>query len=541
MGSYGETISNEQVVGKVLRSLNESFDYLVPSIEESKDLSTYTSDELMSSLLAHETRVGGFRGRGRSNGRGRGRHDDELQNKYNIQCHYCKKNGHREAFCSIKQKHDQKPNFTEKVEEENNLFMAHSNVYGDANERMWFVDSGCSNQMTGSRSLFKDLDEKQKGEVRLGDDKQVSIEGRGTLAIKTVQGDVKLIHDVQYVPTLAHSLISVGQLMASGYSIVFNNKTCAITDKKSGHTKVFIKMTQNKMFPLDMFNDIGSALVAKNDTATKLWHFRYGHLNVNSIRVLSQNEMVVGLPKIGEHVFCEGCVYGKQCRQPFPFGKAWRASHVTVSRDVKFNEEERWIWNTDEKQPGAFIEFPDPRHEEPKENGSSDSSSSDTTPPDSPTQNSSNHTSPHNSASSSLIGNRLDIDCPISVVSRYMRNPTKQHLGAARRILCYVVGCLDDRKNTSGNIFRLGSGAVTWSSKKQETIALSSSEAEYAAATSATYQALWLQKLLTDFPLDHNDATTADIFTKSLPQAKHQFFTSQLGICEFESRVSVES
>ncbi|KAG6392771.1 hypothetical protein SASPL_146997 [Salvia splendens] len=371
MGSYGETISNEQVVGKVLRSLNESFDYLVPSIEESKDLSTYTSDELMSSLLAHETRVGGFRGRGRSNGRGRGRHDDELQNKYNIQCHYCKKNGHREAFCSIKQKHDQKPNFTEKVEEENNLFMAHSNVYGDANERMWFVDSGCSNQMTGSRSLFKDLDEKQKGEVRLGDDKQVSIEGRGTLAIKTVQGDVKLIHDVQYVPTLAHSLISVGQLMASGYSIVFNNKTCAITDKKS---------------------------VAKNDTATKLWHFRYGHLNVNSIRVLSQNEMVVGLPKIGEHVFCEGCVYAYKLYNPVN-GK------VTVSRDVKFNEEERWIWNTDEKQPGAFIEFPDPRHEEPKENGSSDSSSSDTTPPDSPTQNSSNHTSPHNSASSSLIGN----------------------------------------------------------------------------------------------------------------------------------------
>ncbi|KAG6388713.1 hypothetical protein SASPL_150145 [Salvia splendens] len=46
-----------KVVGKVLRSLNESFDYLVPAIEESKDLSTYTFDELMSSLLAHETKV----------------------------------------------------------------------------------------------------------------------------------------------------------------------------------------------------------------------------------------------------------------------------------------------------------------------------------------------------------------------------------------------------------------------------------------------------------------------------------------------------
>ncbi|KAG6392770.1 hypothetical protein SASPL_146996 [Salvia splendens] len=115
------------------------------------------------------------------------------------------------------------------------------------------------------------------------------------------------------------------------------------------------------MFPLDVSNDIGSALVAKNDTGTKLWHFRYGHLNVNSPR-------------------------------------------VTVSRDVKFNEEERCICNIDEKQPGAFIEFPDPRHEEPEENGSSDSSS-DSTPPDSPTLNPRNHTPPHNSASSSSIGN----------------------------------------------------------------------------------------------------------------------------------------
>ncbi|KAG6402581.1 hypothetical protein SASPL_134778 [Salvia splendens] len=173
MGSYGESISNEQVVGKVLRSLNESFDYLVPAIEESKDLSTYTFDELMSSLLAHETRVrkpcdkveekafqmrgessyrgkiensggrycrggfrGGFRGRGRGSGRGRGRHDEGRQNKYGIQCHYCKKNGHKEAFCWSKQKDKQKANFTEKVEEENNLFLTHSNVVDDANERM---------------------------------------------------------------------------------------------------------------------------------------------------------------------------------------------------------------------------------------------------------------------------------------------------------------------------------------------------------------------------------------------------------------------
>jgi len=54
--------------------------------------------------------------------------------------------------------------------------------------------------MTGTRSLFKDLDETQKGEVRLGDDKQMKVEGKGTIAIKTSQGNLKRLHDVQYVP-----------------------------------------------------------------------------------------------------------------------------------------------------------------------------------------------------------------------------------------------------------------------------------------------------------------------------------------------------
>nr|GEW81879.1 basic 7S globulin-like [Tanacetum cinerariifolium] len=59
-------------------------------------------------------------------------------------------------------------------------------------------------------------------------------------------------------------------------------------------------------------------------------------------------------------------------------------------------------------------------------------------------------------------------------------------------------------------VLGFGSGAVTWSSKKQETLALSSFEAEYAAVTSAARQALWLRKLLVDFDCEQKGAT--DIF-----------------------------
>ncbi|GJU91600.1 integrase, catalytic region, zinc finger, CCHC-type containing protein [Tanacetum coccineum] len=58
MKSYGENVTDEVIVSKVLRSLSSNFDHLVAAIEEFKDLSVYTFDELMSSLLAHEDRIG---------------------------------------------------------------------------------------------------------------------------------------------------------------------------------------------------------------------------------------------------------------------------------------------------------------------------------------------------------------------------------------------------------------------------------------------------------------------------------------------------
>ena len=105
-----------------------------------------------------------------------------------------------------------------------------------------------------------------------------------------------------------------------------------------------------------------------------------------------------------------------------------------------------------------------------------------------------------------------------------MSNPSKHHFGAAKRILCYVAGTLDfgiwyshfsnfrlygfpdsdwasfldDRNRTSGNIFSFSSGTITWSSKKQVTTALSSSEAEYVATTSSACQCIWLRRILID-------------------------------------------
>ncbi|XP_044500705.1 uncharacterized protein LOC123221816 [Mangifera indica] len=54
MRNNGEDMSDVKVVEKILRSLTEQFNYVVCSIEESKDIDTLTIDELQSSLIVHE-------------------------------------------------------------------------------------------------------------------------------------------------------------------------------------------------------------------------------------------------------------------------------------------------------------------------------------------------------------------------------------------------------------------------------------------------------------------------------------------------------
>lgn len=55
---------------------------------------------------------------------------------------------------------------------------------------------------------------------------------------------------MQYVPFLAHNLLSLGQLMSSGNVVMFDEMCCVIQDKKSGQYIANVHMSQNKLFPL---------------------------------------------------------------------------------------------------------------------------------------------------------------------------------------------------------------------------------------------------------------------------------------------------
>jgi len=93
-------------------------------------------------------------------------------------------------------------------------------------------------------------------------------------------------------------------------------------------------------------------------------------------------------------------------------------------------------------------------------------------------------------------------------VLRYLRGATRLGVayGTYKPLQGYVdadwAGDVDARRSTTGFIFTLNGGPVSWASKRQSTVATSTAEAEYVAAAMATKEALWLRKLLSALGVD---------------------------------------
>jgi hypothetical protein len=113
-------------------------------------------------------------------------------------------------------------------------------------------------------------------------------------------------------------------------------------------------------------------------------------------------------------------------------------------------------------------------------------------------------------------------------VARFQAAPKKPHVLAVKRIFKYLKGteefglwypkrkdlslmaytdpdwvvCIDDQRSTNGAAFYLGECLVSWLSKKQSSVSLSTVEAEYIAATTCCTQVLWMKQTLTDIQVE---------------------------------------
>ena len=375
MRCHGEQMTDVAIVEKFLRSMTPEFNYVVCSIEESKKTDDLSLDELQSSLLVHEqkmnrsstkeeqalnastnTHSNSSRGRGKGRGRGtgdRGNRDgyrnrdgsrnfkannDQFQgkdrgryhDKSKVECFRCHKHGHYASECYTRLPNDKEKgensNFMEDKKEPETLLMAVHE--GEKTELdIWYVDTGCSNHMSGSKSSFSNLDESFHSTVSFGDFSTVKVMGKGDIKIKTKNVFVERISNVLYVPSLKSNLLSAGQLQEKGYVITIKQGACEIYDPVRGAIAV-VHMSSNRLFPLKIETVQASLMVEIKDPSW-LWHYRYGHLSFGGLKTLKQKNMVTGLPQIiAPSQICEECVVGKQHCSQFPKNKSWRAKDV---------------------------------------------------------------------------------------------------------------------------------------------------------------------------------------------------------------------
>jgi hypothetical protein len=152
-----------------------------------------------------------------------------------------------------------------------------------------------------------------------------------------------------------------------------------------------------------------------------------------------------------------------------------------------------------------------------------------------------------------MVSTRPDLASAVQILSRFMSNPGESHWRALKRLLQYLkytanhgityrgdqeiqpvgfsdadfAGCKDSRKSTSGYVFMMGGGAVSWSSKRQTIVATSTCEAEYVAAAFAAKEAIWEMVFLSELNLGEDRPMAVHCDSQSALHVMHNAVINQ--------------
>ncbi|WVZ15014.1 hypothetical protein V8G54_012580 [Vigna mungo] len=340
-----KVITDLMVIEKIMRSLPQRFDYIVVAIQESRELEKMKLEELQSSLEAHEMRMlernlvkideqalkvhhgksdakkkqKKWKGK-KGNWKPTKSNDDQMMIRIQQRIKEIKRNCYSNK--GKQKKHQGKEAYQAQEESDSEpitLMVTMSATNSESRDKMWYLDSGCSNHMTYHKEWLVNFDQSKKSKVKVADDSILKVEGIGDVVIRRKDGSQARITNVLLVPEMTCNLLSIGQLVEKGFTTVMGN--CDRMELYDGNKELILrcKISKNRTFQVNMdaVENLECMFAVKTDESW-IWHLRFGHLNFKNLKHLGEKNMVTGMPKITiPESVCDSCLAGKQTRKPF--------------------------------------------------------------------------------------------------------------------------------------------------------------------------------------------------------------------------------
>jgi hypothetical protein len=216
-----------------------------------------------------------------------------------VKCFACHKFGHYAGQCPNKKKKQttalaEVEEFSTKFDKEFSLIVCLSSR--TTTRDTWYIDSGASCHMTAVREHLTDLTQCGDAEVVLGDDREVKVDGCGTVSFRRESLPPMTLIVVLYVLGLKKNLVSVSTIEEKGYEVLFRDGKVLLFPRGSSITSAKVIGTRHERLYKFLFQPVRALIhsTSNSNDLCQIWHKRMAHLHHGALRVL--REMVTGVP-----------------------------------------------------------------------------------------------------------------------------------------------------------------------------------------------------------------------------------------------------